>query len=48
MYRVTGDEDGDVSEHEMRTILRGAGNKKDTFSYLKFVEQIILPTDEFK
>lgn len=48
VYRVIGDEDGDVCEHELRTILRGAGNKKESFNYVKFVEQIVEPTDEFK
>lgn len=47
-YRLTGDAEDDVSEHELRTILRGAGNKKETFNYVKFVEQIVEPTDEFK
>jgi len=34
--------------HEIRTIVRGAGNKEPTFNYDKFIEQIIHPTDEFK
>lgn len=38
----------DVSEHELRTILRVNGNKTPYFSYEKFVAQIISPTDEFK
>jgi hypothetical protein len=48
-YHLTGDDHpDDVSEHELRTILRGAGNEKSTFDYRKFIEQILAPTDEFK
>lgn len=47
-YQLTGDHPDDVSEHEMRTILRGAGNKKSTFKYAKFIDELIHPTDFFK
>jgi hypothetical protein len=47
-YNLISDDPGDISEHEMRTIVRGAGNLQATFVYSKFIEQIIHPTDEFK
>lgn len=47
-YNLISDHEEDISEHEMRTILRGAGNLTATFDYNKFIEQIIRPTDEFK
>lgn len=47
-YRLRGDGDMDVSEHEILTIVRANGNKLPTFNYLKLIEQIIAPTDEFK
>ena len=45
---LMGDEDWDLSEHELRTILRGAGNARLTFNYRKLIEQLVEPTDEFK
>ena len=47
-YGLMSEHPDDVSEHELRTILRGAGNKKLTFDYGKMIEQIIGPTDEYK
>lgn len=47
-YNLMSDHPDDISEHELRTILRGAGNKKVTFDYGKMIEQIIQPTDEYK
>lgn len=47
-YGIIGDNPNDISEHELLTILRGNGNKLPTFNYVKVIEQIIRPTDEFK
>jgi len=47
-YQLLGDGEGDVSEHEILTVVRANGNKLPTFNYLKFIEQIIAPTDEYK
>jgi hypothetical protein len=48
LYGLLGDEDSSVSEHELITIMRGAGNKLNTFDYTKFVEEIVRPTDYYK
>jgi hypothetical protein len=37
-----------LSEQELHTILRGNGNLSDTFNYVKILDQITNPTDEFK
>lgn len=47
-YNLMGQHRDDVSEHEIRTIVRGAGNRTPFFAYEKFIQQIIHPTDEFK
>jgi hypothetical protein len=47
-YKLMGDSEDQISEHELITIIRGNGNKLPTFNYTKLVEQIIQPTDEFK
>lgn len=47
-YNLRGDGERDVSEHELMTIVRANGNKLPTFNYIKFIEQIISPTDEYK
>eukprot|EP01038_Epipyxis_sp_PR26KG_P005599 gene5599-7728_t len=47
-YNLIGNSYYDVSEHELRTILRANGNRSNTFSYVKLIEQILQPTDEFK
>jgi len=46
-YDLLGDGNKDISEHEIISIVRGNGNKDATFSYIKFIEQIIAPTDEY-
>lgn len=40
--------EGGLSEHELRRIVRGNGNKTDNFDYTKIIEQLIKPTEEFK
>jgi hypothetical protein len=47
-YNLVDNADGGMSEHELLTIVRANGNKLATFSYTKFIEQIITPTDEYK
>ena len=49
-YGLITDDQGpnDVSDHELITIMRGAGNRTPLFNYHKLIEQIIQPTDEFK
>lgn len=47
-YRLLGDGESDICEHEILTVVRANGNKLPTFNYLKFIEQIIAPTDEYK
>jgi hypothetical protein len=47
-YQLLGDKDTDLSEHEILTVVRANGNKVATFSYPKFIEQVINPTDEYK
>ena len=48
-YSLIGeDEEHHVCEHEMITILRANGNKQCKFNYIKLIEQIVNPTDEFK
>lgn len=37
-----------MSLQELITIRRGNGNKSNTFNYVKILEQIVQPTDEFK
>lgn len=47
-YRLFGDNDNQVCEHEVLTILRANGNRTSTFNFEKVIAQIIRPTDEFK
>jgi len=47
-YGLSGNDDSQISEHEVRTILRANGNKQPHFNYTKVIEQILKPTDEFK
>ena len=49
-YELISDDQGpnDVSDHELLTIMRGNGNRTSVFNYVKLIEQIIQPTDEFK
>ena len=49
-YGLISDEQGpnEVSDHELLTIMRGNGNRTSVFNYVKLIEQIIQPTDEFK
>jgi len=47
-YGLIGDEDFQLSNHELLTILRANGNKESTFNYRKVIDQITNPTDAFK
>ena len=47
-YDMVGNDEVQLCEHELLTILRANGNKADTFNYQKIIQQIISPTDEFK
>lgn len=50
-YGLSGDIQQDnliLVEHELLTILRANGNKHSYFNYVKLIEQIIAPTDEFR
>jgi hypothetical protein len=47
-YGLIGHNQGQLTEHELITIMRGGGNKSPYFSYTKLIEQFIRPTDEFK
>lgn len=47
-YGLIGDEDFQLSEQELLTLLRANGNKESTFNYRKVVDQITCPTDAFK
>lgn len=47
-YGLIGDEESSVSEHELITIQRGAGNKANTFDYNMLVKEIVRPTDYYK
>ena len=47
-YNLVGDEEYQLVEHELLTIVRANGNKENSFDYTKVIEQIIQPTDEFK
>eukprot|EP00605_Chrysophyceae_sp_TOSAG23-4_P002829 GSChrysophyteH1.ASY1.ANO1.3114.1 assembled CDS len=47
-YGLYGNEEGQVTEHEIITIMRGGGNKEQYFSAKKLIEQYLRPTDEFK
>jgi len=47
-FDLLGNEEGQISEHEIRTIVRANGNKLTHFDYTKVIEQIVKPTDEFK
>jgi hypothetical protein len=46
-YDLLGDGDK-ISEHEVMSIVRANGNKKPTFDYMKMIDQLINPTDEYK
>jgi len=46
-YGLLGLQDYQLVEHELITILRAGGNQRSTFNYVKVIEQIINPTDEF-
>jgi len=48
MYGLMGDDESSVSEHELITIERGAGNKLSTFDYNMLIKEIIQPTDYYK
>jgi hypothetical protein len=48
LYGLVGDEEQQLVEHELRTIVRANGNKARSFDYIKFIEQVVNPTDEFK
>lgn len=47
-YGLYGNGDGQVTEHEIITIMRGGGNKEPLFSANKLIDQYLRPTDEFK
>ena len=47
-YGLMGDDEASVSEHELITIQRGAGNKLATFEYSMLVSEILQPTDHYK
>jgi hypothetical protein len=47
-YNLVGHRPEEISEHELRTILRGAGNLTNVFQYDKFISELINPTDYFK
>jgi hypothetical protein len=50
VYGLSGDMTADhlvVNEHQLLTMVRANGNKHHYFSYVKLIEQIIAPTDEF-
>jgi len=47
-YHLIGGYGLEISEHELRTIVRVNGNRLPYFNYEKLIEQIITPTDEFK
>lgn len=47
-FDLLGNEAWQISEHEIRTIIRANGNKLPHFDYYKVIEQIVKPTDEFK
>lgn len=48
-YDLVGDEQSkQVTEHEIRTIVRGNGNKSTVFDYTKVVSELLEPTDYFK
>jgi hypothetical protein len=48
-YYLMNDMDSNkLSEHELRTILRASGNKLPHFDYMKFIDNIIQPTKEYK
>jgi hypothetical protein len=47
-FGLLGDRADQLSEHELLTIVRANGNKSNKFNYIKFIEQIISPTDEYK
>lgn len=48
-YNLINDENPEaISEHELRTLVRAAGNKLPTFEYEKFIQQVIQPTADYK
>jgi len=47
-YNLIGDNVDELSEHELRTIVRANGNRTPFFNYVKFIEQVKRPTDEFR
>ena len=47
-YGLMNDSVQGLCEHDLRTIVRANMNKLPTFSYEKLIEQIVVPTDEFK